>query len=55
MVDSIVDNNGDIDREKNEIIAELDEETKKKIEVIQTLLEPCGQHSCAFGSVRPME
>ncbi|MDJ0713802.1 MAG: Mu transposase C-terminal domain-containing protein [Prochloraceae cyanobacterium] len=41
MIDSIVDNNGDIDREKNEIIAELDEETKKKIEVIQTLLEPC--------------
>jgi len=38
MADSINENKH---REKNEIIAELDEETKKKLEVIQALLEPC--------------
>ena len=31
MVDSITENNGDIDPEKNEIITELDQETKERI------------------------
>ncbi|MGK7899002.1 MAG: Mu transposase C-terminal domain-containing protein [Xenococcus sp. (in: cyanobacteria)] len=43
MIDSITGKeiSGDVDREKNEIVTELDEETQKKIEVIKTLLEPC--------------
>ena len=43
MIDSTKDreNSGDVDREKNEIVTELDEEAQKKMEVIQTLLEPC--------------
>ena len=41
MVDPTTENSGNVDTDKNEIIADLDEETQKKIEVIQTLLEPC--------------
>ena len=41
MINSISENSGDVDREKNEIVTELDEEAQQKMEVIQTLLEPC--------------
>ena len=41
MVDPTTENGGNVDTDKNEIIADLDEETQKKMEVIQTLLEPC--------------
>ncbi len=35
------ENSGNADRETNEIVTELDEEARKKLKVIQTLLEPC--------------
>ncbi len=41
MLDSIEDKNSQIERETNEVVAELDKEAQLKLEVIQTLLEPC--------------
>ena len=41
MLDSIEDKNSQIERERNEVVAELDEEAQLKLEVIQNLLEPC--------------
>ena len=41
MLDSIEDKNPQIERETNEVVAELDKEAQLKLEVIQTLLEPC--------------
>jgi len=39
----------EVDREKL-VISELPAEAQTKLKVIQTLLEPSGQRSCAFGS-----
>ncbi len=41
MLDSIEDKNSPIEQETNEVVTELDEEAQRKLEVIQTLLEPC--------------
>ena len=41
MIDSIKDRNSLIEQESNEVISELDREAQLKLEVIQTLLEPC--------------
>jgi putative transposase len=41
MLDSTDENSLHIERKTNEIVTELDEEAKLKLEVIQTLLEPC--------------
>ena len=40
-MDSIKDKNSLIEQESNEVISELDREAQLKLEVIQTLLEPC--------------
>ena len=41
MLDSIEENSLKTEREKNEVVVELDDEAQLKMEVIQTLLEPC--------------
>ncbi len=41
MTDAIEDKNSVIEQESNEVVSELDEQAKLKLEVIQTLLEPC--------------
>ncbi len=41
MTNSIESENSVIEQESNEVITELDEEAQLKLEVIQTLLEPC--------------
>ena len=41
MIDSTKDRNLLIEQESNEVISELDREAQLKLEVIQTLLEPC--------------
>ena len=43
MWDSIEDKNSQTEQEKNEVVTELDEEAQLKMEVIQTLLEPCAR------------
>ncbi len=43
MLDSTDENSPQIERETNEVVTELDEEGQLKLEVIQTLLEPCDQ------------
>ncbi len=42
MLDSTDENSPQIERETNEVVTELDEEAQLKLEVIQTLLKPCG-------------
>ena len=41
MIDSTKDKSSLIEQESNEVISELDKEGQLKLEVIQTLLEPC--------------
>jgi len=41
MLNSIDENSFKTEQERNQIVAELDIEGKLKMEVIQTLLEPC--------------
>ena len=41
LLESIEENSPKPEQESNEIVAELDEEAQLKMEVIQTLLEPC--------------
>ena len=41
MIDFIEHRNSLTEQEPNEVITELDEEAQLKLEVIQTLLEPC--------------
>ncbi len=45
MTDYIEKNSFQIERERNEVVTELDEEAQLKLEVIQTLLEPCDRTS----------
>ena len=42
MLDFTDEKNLQLEQETNEIVAEFDEEAQLKIEIIQTLLEPCG-------------
>jgi putative transposase len=41
MLDFIEEKNSKQELERNEVVTELDEEARLKLEVIQTLLEPC--------------
>ena len=41
MLNSSDENNFQIEQERHKVVAELDEEARLKLEVIQTLLEPC--------------
>jgi hypothetical protein len=47
MLDSIDENSPKLKRENNEVVVEFDEEAQLKIEIIQTLLEPCDR--AAYG------
>ena len=47
--------NGSKKPETNEIVTQLSHEERRVLEVIQGLLEPCGQRSCAFGSAKLTE
>ncbi len=55
MLDSTDANSPQIERETNEVVTELDEEAQLKMEVIQTLLEPCVASHSRSETALPME